>query len=67
MASPFAPLDLRCLEEPMQPFGLKLPADLIERIGRQAAYLKTTRAALARTLVLRALEELEQASNGEVR
>ncbi len=67
MASPFAPLDLRCPDEPMQPFGLKLPADLIQRIGRQAASLKTTLAALARTLVLRALEQLEQASDGEVR
>ena len=62
-----SPLDLRCPDEPMQPFGLKLPADLIQRIGRQAASLKTTRAALARILVVRGLEQLEQACDREVR
>jgi hypothetical protein len=62
MASPpFAPVDLRSPTAQMQPIGLKLPADLIARIDRQAEILRTTRAALARTLVFRGLEQLEQA------
>jgi hypothetical protein len=57
----FAPPDLREPRVKMTPIGLKLPHDLIERIDRQAAKIRTTRAGLCRAFVLRGLEQLEQA------
>jgi hypothetical protein len=61
----FAPPDLRDPSTPMAPIGLKLPPDLIERIDRQAAAIRTTRAGLCRGFVLRGLEQMEQTTTAQ--
>jgi hypothetical protein len=61
----FAPPDLRDPSAPMAAIGLKLPLDLIQRIDRQAAKIRTTRAGLCRAFVLRGLEQLEQATTAQ--
>jgi hypothetical protein len=52
--------ELRSPVEPMRPFTLKLPAQLLEALDRQAAAYGTPRSAIASTLLAMALEQLEQ-------
>ncbi|MEB3353413.1 MAG: hypothetical protein VKM34_04155 [Cyanobacteriota bacterium] len=57
--------DLRTPGHPMAPLPLKIPAAVMATLQAQADRLGTSRGALARTLVLRGLEQL-QAPAGEV-
>jgi hypothetical protein len=51
--------DLRRPGEAMRQVPLKLPASLVDELQAQADRMGTTRSALARTLVLRGLEQLQ--------
>lgn len=51
--------DYRQPGQPMAPLPLKIPAAAVSRLKTQAERLNCTRAALARTLLLKGLEELE--------
>jgi hypothetical protein len=59
---PFVVPDLRAPGEPMSSLPLKLPADALAQLQAQADRLRCTRGALARTLIVRGLEQLEQAT-----
>jgi hypothetical protein len=54
--------DLRAPGEPMSSLPLKLPADSLAQLQAQADRLRCNRGALARTLIVRGLEELQQAA-----
>lgn len=60
--TPFAVLDSRTPGESMAPLAVKLPAGAIDTLSKQAAVLRCTRTALARTLLLRGLTELQAAT-----
>lgn len=59
---PFLIADHRLPGEPMKSFPLKLPADALLRLQSQADRLRCNKTALGRTLLLRELEALEQAT-----
>ena len=48
--------------EPMATLPLKLPADAVPRLQAQADRLRCNRTALGRALLLRGLEQLEEAT-----
>ena len=52
--------------EPMQSLPLKLPAFAVAQLQAQSDRLHCNRGALARTLILRGLEQLQQAAAAEV-
>jgi hypothetical protein len=51
--------ELRRPGAPMRPCPLKLPADRLEQLHRQAERLQCYPSALARALVLRGLDQLD--------
>ena len=59
---PFVVPDLRNPGEAMASLPLKLPADALAQLQAQADRLRCNRGALARTLIVRGLEELQQAA-----
>lgn len=58
--------DLRSPHAAMASLPVKLPASLLARLRDQADRLGCSRGALARTLIVRGLEQLEAATAGEV-
>lgn len=58
--TPFVVADHRRPGEPMAALHLKLPAAALDLLEQQAARLRCSRAGLARTLLLRGLEQLQQ-------
>ena len=60
--APFVVPDLRAPGEPMGSLPLKLPADSLAQLQAQADRLRCNRGALARTLIVRGLEQLQQAT-----
>ena len=60
--APFVVPDLRAPGEPMSSLPLKLPAPTLAQLQAQADRLRCNRGALARTLIVRGLEQLEQAT-----
>lgn len=58
--------DLRRPGLPMATLPIKLPADCLASLQSRAEQIGTSRAALARTLVVQGLERLEAAAAGEV-
>lgn len=63
---PFVVPDHRHPGEPMQSLPLKLPAFAVAQLQAQSDRLHCNRGALARTLILRGLEQLQQAAAAEV-
>ena len=59
---PFVVPDLRAPGEPMSSLPLKLPAPTLAQLQAQADRLRCNRGALARTLIVRGLEQLQQAT-----
>ena len=57
---PFVIRDHRTPGQPLQTVPLKLPADRLEALQTWADRLKCSRGALGRTLLLEALERLEE-------
>lgn len=60
--APFVVPDHRNPGEPMQSLPLKLPAAALAQLQAQADRLRCNRGALARTLIVRGLEQLQQAT-----
>lgn len=58
--APFVVPDHRHPGEPMQSLPLKLPAPAVAQLEAQADRLRCNRGALARTLIFRGLQQLEQ-------
>ncbi len=56
---PFVVPDLRCPGQPMVPLPVKLPAAIAAQLQAQADRLGCCRTALARTLLLQGLAQLE--------
>jgi len=52
--------ELRRPGAPMQPCAFKLPADRLDQLRRQADRLRAYPSALARTLICRGLDQLEE-------
>ena len=61
-AAPFVVPDLRNPGEAMASLPLKLPAAALAQLQAQANHLRCNRGALARTLIVRGLEQLQQAT-----
>jgi len=59
-SAPFVVPDLRAPGDPMASLPLKLPADALTQLQAQADRLRCNRGALARTLIVRGLEQLQQ-------
>lgn len=60
--APFVVADHRRPGEPMQSLPLKLPAPAVAQLQAQADRLQCNRGALARTLIVQGLQQLEQAA-----
>jgi hypothetical protein len=60
--APFVVPDLRNPGEAMASLPLKLPADALAQLQAQSDRLRCNRGALARTLIVRGLAQLEQAA-----
>jgi len=60
--APFVVPDLRNPGEAMASLPLKIPTDALAQLQAQSDRLRCNRGALARTLIVRGLEQLEQAT-----
>jgi len=60
--APLVVLDLRCPGQPMAPLPVKLPAAIAAQLQAQADRLGCCRTALARTLLMQGLAQLEAAT-----
>ena len=54
--------DFRCPSQPMVTFPLKLPPDVIAKLKSMANQKGTSQTALARTLLIKIMNELEQST-----
>ena len=62
---PFVVPDQRAPGEAMASLPLKLPADALAQLQAQSDRLRCNRGALARTLIVRGLAQLEQATTAQ--
>lgn len=64
--TPFVLADYRRTNEVMATLPLKLPSDAITQLQAQADWLRCNRGALARTLIIRGLEQLQETTTAPV-